>query len=159
MFAFIPTMNGMLTLAESGFNCLGYLPKNHFPKLHIWSIRWRRHCGQGQLITGIAIAALGCFCHYAFPSLALQTYLSLPLKMVSFGALYANHGFFNILRSYVEMPNIPGLTLVYDFYGRKALPPLNPNWDLLNTLFQKLKDIFDRFMAISVFPPEFIYRS
>ncbi len=154
MPALIPTINGVLTLAENGFNLMGYLPKERFPTLHAWSITWRRHCGKSQLMTGVAIAALGYFAHYAFPSLAVESYLSVPLQMVCLGILYANHGFFNILRSYVEKPNIPGLTLVYDFYGKKVLPALNPDYDFPSQLFKKIKEILDRLIFITIFPPE-----
>ena len=154
MLPLIPTVNGLMTLAENGFNLVGYLPKQQFPKLHACSVAWRRHCGTGQLITGLALVALGYMAHYAFPVLAVQSYLSLPLNMVCIGMLYANHGFFNIVRSYVEKANIPGLTLVYDFYGKKVLPALNPKWDVQLLLFRKVKTVLDRLIFMTVFPPE-----
>lgn len=156
MSAIIPTINGFLTLAENGFNLIGYLPKQQFPKLHAWSTTWRNHCGKGQLITGLALATMGYFAHYAFPSLARESYLSMPLQIVCLGYLYANHGIFNIIRSYVEKANIPGLTLVYDS-GKKVLPALNPNYDLQRQLFRKIKEVLDRMVFITFFPPQMAF--
>jgi hypothetical protein len=157
MTAIIPTINGLLTLAESGFNIIGYLPKQKFPKFHVWAVTWRNHCGKGQLITGLALAAIGYFAHLAFPALAVECYLSIPLQMVCLGLLYANHGLYNILRSYIERPNIPGLTLVYDFYGKKVLPALNPSWDFQSQIFVKIKEILDRLIFATIFPPELAF--
>lgn len=154
MSAFIPTINGLLTLAENGFNCIGYLPKQSFPRLHSWSVTWRQHCGTGQLITGLVLAILGFFAQYGAPSLDSESYLTIPQQMISLGLLYANHGAFNIIRSFVERPNIPGLTLVYDFYGKKVLPALNAKFDLQTHLFSKIKEILNCLLFVTFFPPQ-----
>lgn len=159
MNAIIPAINGGLTVMENGFNLIGYLPKHRFPDLHVKCVTWRRYCGAVQLITGLAMISMGYFAHYAFPSLAVQSYLSIPLRMVCLGALYANHGIFNVLRSYMETSNISGITLAYDFYGKKFFPVLNPDFDLQSKFFKKIKEVLDRLISITVFPPEINIRS
>lgn len=156
MPAIIPTMNGCMTFAETGFNLMGYLPRHQFPRLHSWSVTWRNHCGKGQLITGLALIALGFLAHYTCPFLAKESCISLPLKTVSLGLLYANHGVFNILRSFIENRDLPGITLVYDFYGRKVLPALNPAFDFMSPLFAKIKELLDRLIFITLFPPQIV---
>ena len=100
--------------------------------------------------------ALGYLAHYTCPSLAKESCISLPLKMVSLGLLYANHGAFNILRSYIESRDLPGITLVYDFYGRKVLPALNPAFDMMSPFFAKIKELLDRLIFVTLFPPQVI---
>jgi len=152
----IPYFNGLLTVTENIFNVVGYLPKQHFPKIHQWGVMWRRNQGIAQLITGLALIALGYLASLLIPSLAIATYLSLPLQVVSFGLLLANHGAFNLLRSGIEKIHLPGLTLVYDFYGKKILPALNPDYDVLNLVFLKIKNLMNRLVFISLFPPQCI---
>lgn len=151
----IPYINDAFTLLENGFNLVGYLPRHHFLNLHAFSVRWRCHCGLGQVIVGLALAALGYLAHYALPMLARTSYLSLPLQAVSLGLLYANHGAFNMIRSCVERGNIPGLTLVYDFYGKKVLPALSSRCDFLRHLFERIKALLNRICFVTIFPPQF----
>lgn len=149
---------GFFTLTEDVFNIMGYLPKNQFPNYHKWGVTWRKNQGILQLITGVALISLGYLADYAFPNLATNSYLSMPLQAVSLGLLFANHGAFNIVRSYIEKVNIPGVTLLYDFYGQKALPAMNPKYDILNELFSKVKNLMDQLVFISFFPPQLIFK-
>lgn len=159
MSILIPTFNGLITLAENSFNLIGYLPKQQFPDLHDWTIKWRSHFAKGQLITGIMLVALGYTAHYALPALIKENYLSIPLQMVCIGLLYANHGAFNLARVYIEKAAIPGLTLCYDFYGRKVLPALNPAYDLQSHLYTRIKSVLDRVVFITFFPPQFAFKT
>lgn len=156
MFACIPTINGCLTLIENGFNIMGYLPANQFPCLHAWSIKGRDYFGKAQLITGLALAALGYLTHYTMCWLAKESYLSIPLQMVCLGLLLANHGAFNIARSYIERAPIPNITLAYDFYGKKFLPALNPKWDIQSHLFCRIKNLLNKIIFITLFPPQWV---
>ncbi len=154
----IPYMNGLLTLTEITFNCVGYLPKTEFPAAHKWGVKWRKNQALIQIVTGLALICFAYFTGLLIPSLAISHYMTLPLQAASLGCLFANHGVLNFVRSQVEKINLPGLTLVYDFYGRKFLPALNPDWDVAHMLFTKIKDLWDRLIFATLFPPEFVYK-
>jgi len=150
-------LNGFLTVSENIFSVIGYLPKNKFPSLHTWAVTWRRNQGKIQLITGLGLLALGYSVDFLIPSLNTGSYMSLPLQTASIGLLLANHGAFNIIRSHIEKINFQGISLLYDFYGRKVLPALNPRFDFLELLFSKVKNLMDRIIFVSLFPPQFVF--
>jgi hypothetical protein len=159
MTAYVPYINGVLTLVESSFNVIGYLPKNRFPHLNAWSTNWRIKMGSTQTIVGLALFTLGLLGEYLGRKPNPSKYLNLYQQMMSLGLFYANHGMFNIIRAYVEKQGYGALTAAYDFYGRKILPALSPSFDLQNQLFERIKLLLDRVLFITFLPPSISFRS
>lgn len=158
MTAFVPYINGLVTLTENAFNLMGYLPKEQFPELNAWSTKWRQRFGCLMIITGIALFALGCLTDYFSQKPDKQKFLSLAEQAMELGLLYVNHGTFNIVRSYVERQGWGVLTGAYDFYGRKFLPPLAEAFDLQGRLFEFIRHEMDRIQFITLIPPKFSLR-
>lgn len=150
----IPYINGAFTLIENGLNVASYLPSRFFPFTRSFAVKFRFVIGLVQLVGGLAIAIFGFLANTFLPALAKQSYLSLPMQAVSLGLLYANHGAFHLIRTGMEYIDIPGLTLLYDFYGKKFLPALSGQCDLLSLLFHKIRDLFNRIQFVTIFPPQ-----
>jgi hypothetical protein len=159
MTAFVPYINGGVTLLENAFNLLGYLPQDQFPRVNAWSTKWRRCFGCLQIIAGVALFAFGCLSDYLSRKPATQKYLTLAQQAMSLGILYFNHGTFNIIRSYIERRGWGVLTGAYDFYGRKFLPPLAKSFDLQGRAFALIRRQLDRIHFVTLFPPEFSLRA
>lgn len=160
MTAYVPYINGLITLTENVFNVLGYLPKDQFPRLNAWSTRWRLRLGLLETITGVALCAIGFLVDCFSRKPDTQKYLTFTQQMISLGLLYVNHGIFNLLRTSIERQGWGGvLTGTYDFYGRKFLPPLVAPFDLQGQLFERIRRQLDRIHFITVFPPEFSLRA
>ncbi len=159
MTIIVPYMNGCITLAENVFNVCGYLPKEQFPQLNTWSTKWRERFGQLQMITGIALFAVGWLVDSLSHKPDKQKYLTITQQAMSLGILYINHGIFNLMRAYVERQGWGVLTGAYDFYGRKFLPPLAASFDLQGYCFEYVRRQLDRIHFITIFPLEFCLRS
>lgn len=155
----VPYFNGALTLMENAFNLIGYLPKEQFSHLNAWSTAWRFRYGSIQLISGVALFALGLLAECLSRRPSFSNYLSFREQMMSLGLLYANHGGFNLIRSYVEKTSWGGkVTFAYDFYGRKVLPPLSLPYDLQGRLFERIRDLLDRIHFVTFFPIQISFR-
>lgn len=50
------------------------------------------------------------------------------------------------------------ITFAYDFYGRKFLPALSPQYDIQLRTFEKIKNVMDGLYFITFFPPRISYR-
>lgn len=159
MTACVPYINGVLTLVETSFNLMGYLPKHQFPRLHAWSTAWRLRFGSAQIIAGLAVYTFGFLGDYLSRGPSSSKYLSLYQQAMSLGLFYANHGALNMARSFVERQSYgAALTAAYDFYGRKFLPSLSPSFDLQARLFERMRSLLDRVHFITFFPPCISYR-
>lgn len=158
MIQIIPYFNGVVTLSENVFNFIGYLPKDQFPELNCWTVKWRTRFGEFQTVTGIAFCAFGLLSQ-ALATTASKKYLSIPQQAVTLGILYFNHGLYNIFRAYLEGKGFGPITTAYDFYGRKLLPPLAQSFDLQGILYEKIRDQLNCIVSCQLFPPQLLTRS
>lgn len=158
MIAFIPYLNGLVTLTESAFNFCGYLPKDQFSRLNACSTKWRLNFSIAQVITGVALFAIGFLidCYTCTPD--PQKYLTFAQQAMALGLLYINHGTFNLIRCYMERQGWGILTGTYDFYGRKFLPPLAASCDLGGRLFEWIRLHLDRVQFMTFLPPTILIR-
>lgn len=159
MTTFVPYINGLVTLTENVFNVLGYLPKDQFPRLNAWSTKWRSRLGFLQIVTGVALFAIGFLVDCLSRQPDKQKYLTLAQQAMSLGVLYVNHGIFNLVRTSIERQGWGALTGAYDFYGRKFLPPLAASFDLQGQLFERIRREMDRIHFITIFPFNFSLRT
>ncbi|CAF22794.1 hypothetical protein [Candidatus Protochlamydia amoebophila] len=77
---------------------------------------------------------------------------------MSLSLLYAKPGAFNFLRAKLESHTWGKITFAYDFYGRKFLPALSPQYDIQLRTFEKIKNVMDGLYFITFFPPRISYR-
>lgn len=154
MTAAVPYINGFVTLTENIFNTLGYLPKDQFPKLNEGSTKWRQRFALAQVVTGVALFAIGFLVDYLSQKPDKQKYLTLAQQAIALGVLYLNHGVFNLIRTGIERQRWgAAVTGAYDFYGRKFLPPLAASFDLQGRLFEQIRRQLDRIHFVTLFPP------
>lgn len=146
-----------LTIMEGALNLIGYLPKQ--VKIKEYSTSFRHQFGKWQMISGIALAAIGflvdCLSKQAASMSKSFTWGQI---IINFGLLHANHGIMHMGRGYLETHEGAPLLAVYDFYGRKFLPSLSPQFDFQTHLFESIKSQLDRIDFITVFPPRILIR-
>lgn len=155
----IPYINGAVTLTESVFNVLGYLPKDSFPEQNSWGVKWRTRFGACQAVAGITIYVSTMIFEALSTNTGQKKYLTLSQQATALGIVYLNHGLYNIVRAYIEGKRFGVITAAYDFYGRKFLPPISEQYDLQGILFEKIRNQLDCVISCQLLPPSLLLRS
>jgi len=152
----IPYFNGLFTLTENILNVCSYVPDKNI-RIHVSGIR----CGFGivQIVVGIAFTTFGMLAQVFSRSNQIAHYLTFPQQAKVLGLFFVNHGLLNIGRSGLEYYGLNFLTFGYDFYGRKLLPSLSPQWDLTERLFHFVRAQLDRIQLMTLIPPRFHFKA
>lgn len=158
--AVISYVHGGITIAESIFNVIGYLPTNLCPRVKEAAFKGRLTMGIAQTIIGLSIATFG-FLFELFTKKSAQPhkYLSMGQKAVGFGLAHTNHGLLNVIRAFIEKQGLGLITFAYDFYGRKFLPSLSPKCNFPSIAFEWVKQGLDRVHFVTLLPPKILLRS